>query len=280
MDLSNKKVLFINLQNKSFELKTYADLNKFIGGVGLGIKLMDMYKNLDPLIFCVGPLNGFFPFVSKAAVLFMNDNKLEDVYLGGYMSTRIKFCDLDAIIFHGKSDDGVVLDILNEEVHFKNSDENPNNLGLPGKKSSLVLKDKKIILDEYFEEDGSLLANKLKSLKIFGITITGTKVFIPKNMAKYTEVYKTILEKTSQIAVEKGFFPSCSGCPMGCEKSITGENGGNILVHSLVACQSAEKIYSDVGTVFSCLNVLGYDYTHEDVENFNYLVSEVLKNLS
>ena len=43
--------------------------------------------------------------------------------------------------------------------------------------------------------------------------------------------------------------------------------------------QFAQAIYSDVNTVFSCLNVLGYDYTHEDIENAPLYISQVLKEI-
>ena len=61
---------------------------------------------------------------------------------------------------------------------------------------------------------------------------------------------------------------------------LMGEVGGNVLVHSLCACSYSTKIYSDVGTVFSCLNILGYDYTHEDIENLPKMVDKVLKELN
>jgi hypothetical protein len=53
-----------------------------------------------------------------------------------------------------------------------------------------------------------------------------------------------------------------------------------VLIHSLVACHYADKIYSDIGVVFSCLNVLGYDYTHEDLENLPKLIEDTIKNIS
>ena len=67
MNLLSKKVLFIDLDRQSSEVKTFPDLNKYIGGVALGLRLHENYKERDPLIFSVGPLNGFFPFVSKTA---------------------------------------------------------------------------------------------------------------------------------------------------------------------------------------------------------------------
>jgi len=284
MGSSSKKVLFINLTKKTSELKTFPDLYKYFGGVALGLRLFEIYQDEDPIIFSVGPLNGFFPFVSKTSVVFKLNDVIEDIYLGGYLSTRIKFSDLDAIILHGKSSKEVIIDIYNDSATFKEIDSvetntSPESLGLPGKNSILLLKDEKLLLDNYFTGHEDFLDKKFAKKGVVGLAITGTKVFTPKKLDKYEEVYLDILGKTKDLTVDKGFFPSCSGCPMGCEKSKIGELGGNVLAHSLVACGFAEKIYTDVGTVFSCLNVLGYDYTHEDIENLPSLVQNTLREL-
>lgn len=280
MDSSNKKVLFINLEKKSFETKGFPDLNKYIGGVGVGIKLFQNYQDLNPLIFSVGPLNGFFPFASKTAVILKNDKEVEDVYLGGYLSTRIKFSDLDSVLIYGKSKDEVVLNIENNQVDFLPADVEPKDLGLPGKKSYLTVTNEEAVLDGYFVTQENYLFKNLEAKNLKGFCITGTKTYTPPNIDKYTQLYKTLLARVTDLTVERGFFPSCSGCPVGCEESKVGEAGGNILVHSLVGCQFAEKVFSDIGTVFSCLNNLGYDYTHEDIENLPSLVQDCLQEIN
>ena len=97
-----KKVLIIDLENKIFEIKTFSDLAHYIGGVGIGLKLHQMYEEKNPVIFSIGPLNGLFPFASKTAVIIQNEGNLEDLYLGGSLSSRIKFFGIDAIIIYGK----------------------------------------------------------------------------------------------------------------------------------------------------------------------------------
>ena len=301
MDSSGKKILYINLEKKMFDAKTSPDLNKFIGGVGLGIKLLELHKDLNPIIFSIGPLNGFFPFASKTAIILKSNNKVEDIYLGGSLSTRMKFSDLDAIVIYGKSKVPIFLDIENDKVLIKSDDtdvhsteskidallpfrdakssETFQNVGLPGKRSILKFAGEKLKLDEYFETPGTLLEEAFAEKNLIGLCTTGTKLFEPKDMEKYTLLYNLFLDKTNELTIAKGFFPSCSGCPMGCEKSKIGEVGGNILVHSLVACTFAQNIYNDVSTVFSALNVLGYQYTHEDIENLQSLVQDSLNNI-
>jgi len=110
-----------------------------------------------------------------------------------------------------------------------------------------------------------------------GLVITGTEAYTPAHFSKYQEAYKTVLARSNDLTLGASNKPSCSGCPLGCEKSRYGEIGGNVLVHSLVACQFAEKVYADINTTFSCLNTLGYNYTHEDLENLPKLIEETLK---
>jgi aldehyde:ferredoxin oxidoreductase len=280
MDLSSKRALFIDLEKSEGEVKTFPELKKYFGGLGIGLRLYQLYEDANPVIFSVGPLNGYFPYVSKTSVVLNSGSVMEDIYLGGYLSTRIRFADLDAIVFLNKSAQETVIELENEYTHFKDAKSEINKLGLPGKKSSLEIIDRSLVLDNYFTEKETMLAKKLRQKNIKGFVLSSTKSFNLANVNKYEELYRSLLAKTDLLKVEKGFFPSCSGCPMGCEKSRYGEMGGNVLVHSLVACDFAEKIYSDVGTVFSCLNVLGYDYTHEDIENLPLLVQNTLRSLS
>lgn len=279
MNLKAKKTLIINLSEQTFEVKSFSDLNKYIGGVGLGIKLFQMFYEKNPIIFSVGPLNGFFPFTSKTSIVFENDGSLEDVYLGGTLASRIKFSGLDAIVLNGKCRDDTVLDIREMRVHFEDSKkEDIKNYGLPGKRSVLEIKEKNnLLLDDYFTSSEGFLGNKLKQKNIAGIVTTATEAYTIKNFAKYTSLYKEILKRQGDMLVEKSVCPSCVDCPLGCKKSRKGEIGGNILVHSLVACEFAEKIYGDLGIVFACLNTLGYDYTHEDIENLPLRIEEILK---
>jgi hypothetical protein len=280
MDLSSKRVLFLDLEKKTGEIKTFPDLIKYFGGVAMGLRLFELYKDLDPVVFSVGPLNGYFPYASKTAVVLDYGGVVEDIYLGGYLSTRIRFADLDAIVIINKSDQEENIELENERASFRGAGIDLNSLGLPGRRSVLQIKNKQLILDDYFTEGENILAQKLVKKKVGGFVISGTKTFEIKNPEKYSELYKSLLEKTSLLSVEQGFFPSCSGCPMGCEKSKKGEVGGNVLAHSLVSCQFAEKIYTDAGIIFSCLNVLGYDYTHEDIENLPLLVQNTIRSLS
>ncbi|MFC1622077.1 aldehyde ferredoxin oxidoreductase N-terminal domain-containing protein [Patescibacteria group bacterium] len=279
MDLQAKKILHINLEKQISEVKTLPDLNKFVGGVGVGLKLLETLKPYDPVAFSVGPLNGFFPFVSKTSVVLFNEGAVEDLYIGGTLSTRIRFAGIDSIVLLGKASQPTTLYIENEHVLFCPQNTQIESLGLPGKRSVLETREDNVILDGYFLPPEKFLSTKLQRKNVEGFVVTGTQIRTVPNFEKYKELYSDILARTRELNVEKGFFPSCSGCPMGCAKSKVGEIGGNVLIHSLVACHLAQDIYTNVSTTFSCLNVLGYDYTHEDLEGLPKLIKETLKTL-
>ena len=279
MDSLNRQILYINIEKNETEAKTFSELRSYIGGVGLGLKLLSIYKDEDPIIFSVGPLNGFFPFASKTSVVFQNEGSVEDIYFGGSLSFRLRFLGIDALVLSGISKNPVVINI-DDVVSFMKMDEDIKLHGLPGKRSILSLESKGLFLDGYFQASEKILEKKFVEKNVKSVIFTGIKTFPIVNEERYKQIYKEILSRANELSVIKGEYPSCSGCPMGCINSGIGEIGGNVLVHCLVGCSFAEKIYSDVGTIFSCLNSLGYDYTHEDIENAPRLITETLTEFS
>mgnify|MGYP001101041124 CR=1 FL=1 len=280
IDIKTKKALIIDLENKEAETKSFPDLMKYIGGTGVGLKLLEIYEEKNPLIFSIGPLNGFFPFASKTSVVLKNDGLIEDLYLGGTLSTRLKFTGLDSIVIYGKSEEEIVLDIQNSDVTFKDGVTDIQSLGLPGKRCLMEYDGKKMLADQYFTTPENYLERYFAENNIKGISITGTEAFSPNNFEDYKKLYMSILGEKDGMRVDEGGYPSCSNCPMGCGKSKVGEIGGNVLINSLVSCQFADKIYTDIGMVFSCLNTLGYNYTHEDIENLPSLIEETIRRAS
>lgn len=272
-----KKVLYIDLEKNEYKMKTDLELEKYIGGVSMGLKLLADNLEKEPLIFSIGPLNGYFPYASKTSIVFHNAGVIEDIYYGGTLSSRIKFTGIDSLFIFGKAPKPVVIDIHDEEVTFREGDTTKiDTLGLPGKRSIIKPIKSKLFLDDYYLTPQDLLEEQFERKNISGLVVTGTKTFELKNKEKYEELYLKILARTDELTVEKGTNPSCFGCPMGCSKSRIGEIGGNILAHSLVTCTYAQNIFSNIGAVFSCLNVLGYDYKHEDLEALPNLVEKLL----
>jgi aldehyde:ferredoxin oxidoreductase len=280
MNLIAKKVLLINLTDHEYDVKTYDELYKFIGGVGIGLKLYQILYEKNPIIFSVGPLNGFFPFSSKTSVILNEGGVIEDMYLGGNLATRLACCGIDSLVLYGRSKERIILDITNTNVRFVEGAESINSLGLPGKRSIIKFFNHKLLLSDFFTTSENFLETALINANVAGLVVTGTETFEVPTFDKYADLYKKILSKKEDLVVNPDSFPSCSNCPMGCNRSQVGEIGGNVLVHSLVACQYADAIYSDMGIVFSCLSSLGYRYTHEDLENLPTLIEDVLKRIS
>ncbi len=280
-----KKALIIDLKAKTSEVRSFPDLYNYIGGVSLGLKLFSIYREEDPVIFSVGPLNGFFPYASKTSVVLQTGGVVEDLYVGGGLSYRIRFTGVDSIVIKGTTkDEQTILNITDTNVEFLPKSTDLNSIGLPGKRSLYIFSDlsqilSKLTLDGYFVTPENYLETKFLAKNLLGLVITGNNTFDIANREKYELLYKSLLSGTEKMQVTRDFFPSCSGCPMGCSLSRTGEIGGNVLVHSLVACVYSQKIYSDVGTVFACLNALGYEYRHEDIEDLPLLVEKTLKEL-
>ena len=117
MNYLSKKVLYINLEDRTFDVKSFPELHQFIGGLPLALKLGDMFVEQKPLIFAIGPLNGFFPYVSGTCVLNLAKS-IESFYLGGSLSSRIRFSGFDAIILEGQSEKPVFLEIDSQGATF------------------------------------------------------------------------------------------------------------------------------------------------------------------
>lgn len=280
MALQSKKILNINLSKQTFNVKIDKDSGKYMGGLGLAAKIYKDLGGKDLIVFAVGPLNGYFPYASKTCVLTKNSaGKIIDQYVGGSLSSRIKFAGIDAIVFEGKAPEPLIIDIVDEKVTFRSLDTEHGELGLPGKRT-IVQAGSKFFVDGYFSVPDNSLNIEMKKKNISSIVITGSNIFDLPNSDKYLEIRKTLLEENDRMLVEKSGNPSCVGCPMGCEKSHEGESTDNALLNSLVVCSYASSLFNNVSSVFSCLDSLNYGFTHEELENFPQLVYDLLEEIN
>ncbi len=275
-------MLFVNLAQRTSEVQLLPELTPFIGGVAVGVKLYSLYKDFDPVVISVGPLNGFFPFASKTSFVMENDGMIEDMYLGGSLGFRLAYSGFDALVLAGSSDSQMILDVSDEKVIFLDLGKDGvdlASLGLPGKRSVLQIDAGNLLLDGYFGLKMGFTEKKFITKRLLGFCLTGTKVTQLGDITKYTALFNQILAQAGSMGLDFGGRPSCSGCPLGCSESRVGEMGGNILLHSLVACGYAENIYSNLGTVFACLDALGYKYTHEQLEALPDLFTKTIKEI-
>ncbi|MTI60134.1 MAG: aldehyde ferredoxin oxidoreductase [Firmicutes bacterium] len=130
----NGNILRVNLSNKTVKNEELdIDLaQKFIGGRGLGTKML--MDEVDPgvealspenkLIFITGPLTGTstptggrYMVVTKAPLT----GTVASSNSGGYWGAELKFAGYDAIIFEGKADSPVYLNIVDDKVEIKDA---------------------------------------------------------------------------------------------------------------------------------------------------------------
>ena len=277
MNLSSKNILYINLSNQTYELKAHKDLNEFLGGIGIGLKLLHDNLDLNPTILSCGPLSGLFPYASKLSILYRNDkNEITELYGGGSFAAKLRLSGIDSILIYNKSKAPLAISIAEGKVDFINATDNPNlaEIGISGKKSCIKLSGKTLV-DNFF---GFGEGPNIRNLKT--ITVSGDGEIKIPNTKSYMEIYNNILDKKAELSVEYSTNPSCWGCPAGCDFSNRGEAGNiAILPHCLISCQFAEDIYKEIPLVFSCLTVLGFKYNHENLENIPRLVGDIRKSL-
>ncbi|MBI1919484.1 MAG: aldehyde ferredoxin oxidoreductase family protein [Geobacter sp.] len=102
-------------------------LHAYLGGRGLGVRLMRDYFNLDPfdpgmpLIFAVGPLCGV-PAPTSARLSVVSRSPLTgaitDCSAGGRFAWRLKASGVDAVFIQGKSPRPVTVAVNEETVEF------------------------------------------------------------------------------------------------------------------------------------------------------------------
>jgi len=102
-------------------------LHAYLGGRGLGVRLMRDYFDLDPfdpkmpLIFAVGPLCGV-PAPTSARLSVVSRSPLTgtvtDCSAGGRFAWRLKGAGLDAVFIQGKSPRPVAITVDEERVEL------------------------------------------------------------------------------------------------------------------------------------------------------------------
>ena len=126
------RVLHIDLKDKTWEVKSRPDLFHYLGGVGVGIRLLDenvLYDRdpLDagqPVIFCVGPLSSIFPVITKTVCMFRSPltGELGESYAGGRLALAMVYSGYDAIVIKGEAAHPIYLSIGPEGVEFRNAE--------------------------------------------------------------------------------------------------------------------------------------------------------------
>jgi len=270
-------VLHLDLKRKAFEVKVYADTFEYIGGLGLALKLMSDLKESNPVIFSVGPLNSSFPFVSKICCLFYDSaGSLVESYIGGALGLTLSLTPFDALVVSGKAPTPTLVDITEGKIEMIESGRTEiSSLGLSGRSSRIIFSQDRAEVDDYFQADPRL-GSKFSEDNLRALVINAFRSQRIEKPGEYSKLYQEILSRGRDLSVPYSNSPSCAGCPAGCSQSRQSSPDLSLtLPYCLVACQFAAKIFGDVPTVFSCLNSLGLDYSHEVLEGLPAKINQM-----
>ncbi len=127
-----KKVLYIDLTKRKYWVEEREDLFvKYLGGVGVGIKLLeencpvdiDPFSPENPIILAIGPLNGLFPLASKTVALFKSPHtgNLGESHAGGRSGLALRMAGYGAIVIKGKSSRPCYVAIHSNKVFFRDA---------------------------------------------------------------------------------------------------------------------------------------------------------------
>ena len=128
------KILIVDLSSRSIreEATAEADVRLFLGGCGLGAKLLFDYTDEttdplgpeNPLIFATGPLTGTALFNSDRFDL-VTKSPLTGIFAessaGGFWGGRFKRCGYDALVVIGRSERPVYLNITDAAAEIKDA---------------------------------------------------------------------------------------------------------------------------------------------------------------
>lgn len=279
----NKKLLKIDLVNKSFSFSTPIECEQYIGGQPLAYNLLNDHitqekTGVSYVSVSTGPLNGIFPYTSKSVITHLSPGLNLNMYIGGgSIGALMNMSNIIAIEIVGNSDTPTYLDITPRDVKFieLTNDFVVNEYGLGGRRSKMKFH-KSITCDDYFSfgTPKTPINNNL-----YGFTFSSIGELTIPDLDAYFEVVQMLKSNSNALSVTKSSHPSCIGCPMGCALSKAPETDNvSILPRALVSCAYAESIYSDISTVFSCFSVLGYSYTHEFLELFSNNIGDMIKD--
>jgi aldehyde:ferredoxin oxidoreductase len=224
----DKRILYIDLNTEKLRIEKRADLNEYLGGVGIAIKLFEenFHPELPPLhesqpvIFAIGAISSVFPVMTKTVAVFYSPHtgELGESYAGGRLAFAMMHAGLDAIVLIGKAKKPTYISIRSDNVSFKDARAIwglPSNvIGRiirerepgPGKRSIIRIGPAgengvtyaSVCVDTYrhFGRLGlgaSLGSKNIKAMQVFGTTSIPIKDF-QSYWKAYREIYKKCTE--------------------------------------------------------------------------------------
>ncbi|MEM1569142.1 MAG: aldehyde ferredoxin oxidoreductase family protein [Candidatus Bathyarchaeia archaeon] len=232
----NGRVLYIDLSRKRSWIDKCELFADRIGGVGVGIKLLEeeLPKGADPLgpenviIFAVGPLTGLYPMASKTIALFKSPltGNLGESHAGGRSAIAIRSAGYDAIVIKGASETPIYVAVHGERVFFRDAS------GLWGVGSSLtvgrVIREREpdagirsimrigvageklvryaCVTTETYRHFGRLgLGAVFGSKKLKALVVSGRGVILVKDAKLYRTLYDEIFNAATKTAIMRKY---------------------------------------------------------------------------
>ena len=128
------KILRVNLTNGNITTEETYKYKKFIGGMGIGYKVIfdevpentKAYDSNNKIVFAVGPLTGSgVPSSSRTNITSLSptnpSNLVADSHMGGNFAAVMKYAGYDAIIIEGKASNPVWLRVEDDKVTIENA---------------------------------------------------------------------------------------------------------------------------------------------------------------
>ncbi|MEZ0536773.1 aldehyde ferredoxin oxidoreductase N-terminal domain-containing protein [Caldicellulosiruptoraceae bacterium PP1] len=125
------RVLYIDLSKKEARIEESKDLYRYLGGTGIGVKLLEENAKFDkspldpeqPLILSIGPLSTIFPVVTKAVATFISPHTGEygESHAGGRLAMAIRNAGYDALVITGKAEKPTYITLTDKNIEFKDA---------------------------------------------------------------------------------------------------------------------------------------------------------------
>ena len=123
------RILTVDLATGKGRIVTIDGRDTAAGGSGLAALLFNKYGHTDkpwddpvqPLIFTIGPLTGYFPLMSKTVCGFKSPyhDQFAESHAGGRSALSLRFADLDGLVVTGKAETLSYLSIGSRHLEIK-----------------------------------------------------------------------------------------------------------------------------------------------------------------
>jgi len=219
------RVLYADLSTGKIRIEQREDLLPYLGGVGIGAKLLDenMKPDLEPLhpdqpiVFAIGAGTWVFPVLTKTVAMFVSPmtGELGESYAGGRLAMCMLMAGYDAIVITGKAHRPSVLAVRNNDVDIKDAramwglDSEPAGMAIrdrmigSGKRSIVrigpagenMVSFASVCVDSYRHFGRLGLGACMGSKNLKAMTVMGDRSFPIKDTRRYFKVYQDIYKK-------------------------------------------------------------------------------------